>query len=106
MSKIYTERKISLEEKQKLNLNFDGDKLNYIKKKIDHMILLYGEDAEVHEEISYDSGGKYLAVFVRVTESDVDYARRIELETSRQVRLDKAEYSEFIRLQEKFSIKK
>jgi hypothetical protein len=102
MSKLNTNRKMN--KVQKVEIDIYGDSLKTIKKTIENLIDQYGEDAFIDRAKGY-SEGEYLAVFAYEPESDAEYKRWVARFSDYKDWLDKRDHDEFIRLQEKFSIK-
>jgi hypothetical protein len=76
--------------------------LGYVKEKIDEMINLYGDDAELQIEQEAYGDGYEVNVYAQVLETDEEYDLRMKQELAHKARQEKRDLEEFERLQAKF----
>lgn len=95
-----TERKMVA--KEVATLTVDECTLLEIKQEVERLIVQYGNDATVSKETYSYSEGTYLAVMVRVPESDEQYNTRIARERQFEEAREARDLAEFKRLSAKF----
>ena len=87
------------------DVDLDYDTLKRAAERIQHLISLYGEDAQIKKRQEAYSDYEYLGVYTNRLETDQEMSRRIREEEEQEARQAKRDADDYARLKAKFGDK-